>query len=330
LRLRPITRPQDYYLYVRNPTTKPRNVIVQLRVNGETPQGGETKVTLPPERLSRITFPPPPAPAAPAGGGATPAKPQVAPTGPPELAEMTGPLQIRVLDADNRDVVLEEKWFPAGVASPREYVQVRDISFIPPSTNGGKNRLSMTLSLDRDPGCSAELVLPPDRIPGLLEVKGGNRSGEIAKAGGQLTLYAEDLVLDDGSDEDGYAYLNIDRCARAFVFRTTFARRGEPTTPREDILPAVRVKAPSFVKTGDPLAVVVEVDNAPAGATMELAIGTFQGGQFKAESTRDLPTARHTRIGFNPSGEGGALLFDAMIRDWQIDLDTRRIKGAAR
>jgi hypothetical protein len=325
LRLRPVRPRQPFFLYVRNPTAKPRNLVIQLLTNDKLIDGAETKLAVGVKETRRVVFPQPaapPLPPPPTGGGPAP------PPGPAELPELTGPLEVRLLDADNRNAVLERKLIPVGVATPREYIQVTGIQWLP-GQPPAKNRLTVNLRtlLSAGPPCQAELVLLPERIPGLREIKDGNLRSELPFSGEEVKLYAEGLLLRDGDDEDGWTYLTIDGCIRALVFRTTFARSGDPSTPREDSQPALRLRAPQFGRTGSKLPVTIEVDNPPAGATLDVALGTVNAGAFEPESARRLPTGRQTRIGLSPSGPGGALLFEAMIQDWHIELDTLRIKG---
>ncbi|MBL8799960.1 MAG: hypothetical protein JNM56_39120 [Planctomycetia bacterium] len=326
LRLRPIKPLQPYYLYVRNPTTRPRELIVQLLSQGILLEGAEGKVAIGVNETERILFPIP-------TNLTVPGKPAAGPPDPPnELPRLDGPIEVRLLDATDRKKVLERKFIPVGLASPREYVTVTNILFSPPRERGGvdsNNRLSVGLvsPLTSGPPCYAELVLPSDRIPGFLGVKDGNFKGEVPIGGEELKLYADNLQLLPGADEQGYCYLTIDNATRAIIFRVTYARGGEPTTPREDTQPAIRVNAPRFGVTGDVLPVQIEVDNAPANATVELAIGRPAGGGFEIDSSMKFPSGRQTRIGFFPYGKNGALLFDASIQDWNIKLDTLRIKG---
>jgi len=323
LRLRPVRPRQPYYLYLSNPTGRPRNLVVQLTANDVPVANAETKLVLGPKETRRVAFPQPAVPPTPAAPLGTPAPPL------PELPDLTGPLEVRVTDADTK--LVEKKLVPVGVASPREYIQVTSIQYNPSlPTDPNKNRLSANLRslLAGGPPCLAELALPADRIPGLLGPPEGNLRGAVP-AGGveELKLYAESLLLRPDADEEGYVYLNVDTLPRAFVFRTTFVRHGEPTTPREDNVPALRIRAPRVGITGQKLPVDIEVDNAPPGSRLDLSIGTMVAGLFEAETTRRLPTPQETRVGFTPGGPGGALWFEAMIRDWHVEMDTLRIKG---
>lgn len=121
--------------------------------------------------------------------------------------------------------------------------------------------------------------------------------------------------------------MNVDSYERAFIFRTTFARQGDPTTPQEDVRPALRLRAAAAAPSNANYKVVVEVDNAPTGATLEVNLGRFQGGVFEVEREQAFPEPRRRRIGFNPHGPGGALLFDATIQDWDLTFDTSHIVG---
>src|SRR5262249_18562254 len=99
------------------------------------------------------------------------------------------------------------------------------------------------------------------------------------------------------------------------------------TVPREDDRPALRVRADRFALAGPKFTVPVEVDNAPPGATLELSLGRLQDGAFVADRTQKLPEARRRHIGFNPVGPDGAMLFEASIGDWTVELDAAGLLG---
>jgi hypothetical protein len=323
LRLRPVKARQPFYLYARNPTGRARNVLVQLAVNDAVLPGCETKLAVGAQETRRVAFPPVPPAAAPAPGG--------------DLPELTGPLQLRLLDADNPKVILDAKAVRVSVASPREYVEVTDIHFTPASLPDRKNQLAVQLRARAplaDPPCLAELVLPAERIPGLVAAKEGTFRGVLPMSGGALAsrvgdlkLSADNLHLAEGVPEQGWFYLTIDGCERAFLFRTTFARRGAPTAPQEDDQPAVRLRADHHTLAGPHFTFAVEVDNAPPGAILEVRLGRMHTGAFEPEVVQKLPSARRRHVGFSPHGPDGSLLFEAAIQDWTVVLDTSGILG---
>ncbi len=82
-------------------------------------------------------------------------------------------MQIRVLDAD-RQKVLDEKSLRVEVLSPQEYVQAADARYEP--GGAGQNRWAVQIEaakLVHGPAIAAQLVLPMQRIPGLMGIGGG-------------------------------------------------------------------------------------------------------------------------------------------------------------
>lgn len=330
LRLRPIKAKQPYYLYVRNTTGKPRNVVVQLRSGDAVVRGGEVKMTVGVNETKPVKFNPP-LPAAPAGAPAAAAAAAVVAAAPADLPELKGPLGLRLLDADKPDAdFLDDKIIPVAIASPREYVQVSEIQFAPPSVKtGGKNRLLAKLRAQvpiAGPPCLVELVLPPKRIPGFISAKDGNFRGAVPPPGEELLLYANNILLEAGTPLDGFIYLNVDGMDRAFIFRTTFARQGEPTTPQLDDRPAIRLRAEPFVQSAANYTVGVEVDNPPPGATVEMTLSQVEGA-FDVDVQKKVPEARRQHIGFSPFSADGSLQFEAAIQDLSVPLNTSGIRG---
>ena len=305
LRLRPLPARQPFYLYVKNSSDKAREVLVQLTAAGQA----DCKLTVGAKQVTKVHF-----------EGQAP-KPKS------NLPDLKGPLQICVLDAAS-GTVLAKKQISVGIAAPREYVAVTRIQFEPQTAV--KNLLNATFqSLDPPggPPSFVEIELPPDRIPGLLGVKGGVFRGKLPPPDKQLTLSAQNLQLDKTADEEGTVYITVDGVHRAFAFHTTFARQGAPTTPSEDMRPSLRLRAASRAVTGPDYKVCLETDYAPAGATLELALGQMQGGVFKANLSKKLPQARQRRVGFSPHGPDRGLLLEAAVEDWDVALDTTGIVG---
>jgi hypothetical protein len=332
LRLRPLKSRQPYYLYLRNPSAKVRKVMVQLASGQAALPGGEAKVELAANETKLIRFaapaaPPPPPPAP--GGAAPPAAEGGV------FTELSGDLQVRLLDLDGANKLIDKRTYRVRVASAADYTKVASIQFRPPtqrdkSLGTSKNKLTVTLqatpALTGAP-CPVELLLPSSRIPGFLGAKSGTMRGQLSPHG-EVTLYAEDLQFADGVPEEGYVYLSVDGNERAYVFHTTFARLGGPTSPRENTFPGLRLAAGRFAASGGSPSVTLEVDHPPTGANVELSLGHYQDGNFEPEATYTKKTAKQQRIACSPASTDGALLFEASTGDWVFQPETGKVVGA--
>ncbi len=321
VRLRPVEVPERFYLYVRNPGDRPRAVRIELSA-GERLLRGTT--TLPPRETVLVKFPPPPAPPA-----APPAVPSAATAPPPavpaRLDALDGPVAVRLYDTEKNDALVLRQDVRVAVAAPREYVRVTGVRYDPPGpATGGKNRLEVNLQAAAeltDPPCVARLIVPADdRAPGPPPA--GTLSGELLPPGEALKLFAESLTPPPSGE--GPAWVDIDGCERAFLYRVGYVAGGT-VAPREDRDVALRLRAAPYAVSGK-LNVRAEVDNAPTGSTLEISLGRVSGAGFEADATRKFPTARAVRVGFGVSADG-ALLFDGSIRDWAIDLEAAQVRG---
>jgi hypothetical protein len=318
IRLRPGKLRQAVYLFARNPAETARKVTIEIKAGDSPIKGGTFSATLPPQSTVRLTLGEPAAL-------------------PPELPLFHGPLQWRVLDAEAANAVLDAQEIPVVVMLPREYVKVTDILFVPPSAGAGPDDNQLTVDLQvrsppPGPDIPVELVLPPDRIPGLISAKTGKFNGELSTAVEPapvtLKLEAKNIVLELGESEDGVIYLNVDGYPRAFIYKTTFLRRGNPTTPRGDLKPAVRIRAPMIVAANPKFTIDMEVDNARDGTVLEFAIGQKEAGAFKPyQQPKVLGDAKNRQIRFSPQSQDGGLVFEASVQDWSIPLDTQRLLG---
>jgi hypothetical protein len=333
LRLRPIAGRQSYFLFVRNPSPRPRNLTVRLADgNGPVP-GGEAKLALRANETLPVHFsPPPPAlkvdAAAPAPAPAPAARPQAE----AELPELKGPLEVRLLDADAGDAVPEIKKVPVDIALAAEYAQVTGVRFTPAAPKDGGPGARLTVSVRAAPGltgppCPVELVLPGTGEGGRAAARKGTFHGELPADGGELTLSAEGVLPAPGAEDEGLVYLTVDGRRRAYVFRTTFVRNGDAVTPRAETRPALRLRAAPAALAGPHFEAGVEADNAPPGATLEVSLGQFRDGRFETDLVRRFPSPQKGRIGFAPAGADGALAFEASVTDWVAVFDARRIVG---
>ena len=215
------------------------------------------------------------------------------------MVELAGPLAITLLDGDSGRH-LSQTTVDVGLASPGEYVRLVNARFEPPSAvNKGKNRFIASLVSiggTRGPAIQTELVLPTSRIPGLKGVAEGELRSEIGPNTGEATLMARDIQLDGISDERGRVYIHVDDYRRAFVLDTTFARHGDPTTPQIDFTPDLRVVALPVARSGSTYDVQLEVDNAPAVATLQISLGRLELAGFVADRILAARAPRHRRL----------------------------------
>lgn len=327
LEVRPLPMPQPIYFSLYNPAAKAQTALVRLRADKALLPGGEVKVSVPPGATVPIRFTPAPPLVVP-NAKDTPAK---APMQLEPMTPLSRGLSVELLDADNPSLTLLTQDLPVRVADPRSYVEVSNISFTPMRLpNQPSNRLALIVQAVQAnllPAPVVELVLPPDRIPGLLGRKGGTFRGQVVP-GKALTLSADGLQLDPAADEHGTIYLKVDESPRAMRYRVSFVRSGDPTTPTADDSPAVRLRAAPGLVAGPGQSFQVEVDNPPEGANLRVQMErpTVNGQPGIVEFRRDFPTAReeYRAVAIRPDG---SILLQVKINDWTVPLDIRQIVG---
>lgn len=309
---------QPVYLYVEAPKDAKagEEFTVELRSGGDPVDGGMAKVVAQPGKATRVVFATPPL----APGAAAPKE--------PVLNALPGVAEVRLLSGTT--VVQESKFT---IARPAEYVEVKSVKYDPNERGGIKNRLTVDIEANESfagPKCWVELVVSPDRIPGLLEGRKGDSAlrGSLGKAGDKLTLVAENLQFaPGGAGKNGLVYLNVDGYPRAFTFVTTFVTGNTPSAGELVRQPVLRIKAPPFAPPTGGYPVGVEIDNS-GGKTAELSLGKV--GAAEGENG-DIETVtfvgdRRERLLF-AAGPRGALLFKPEVQDWSADLDVRDVFG---
>ena len=323
---------QPLFVWVLNTSDKDiPDAIVEVQAGGVPVDGTVQHAALKAKSKTPVVFgkAPAAAPPAPPMPGAPPAKPQ-----PPTLQEVKGPLQVVVLDATGKDTLFST---PLPVARPDEYVQVTDISYNPEAKEGNpRNTLTVkvkALGGFGGPPSRVDLVLRPDRIPGLIDSphKEGTRSGFLGP-NGTLTLKAENLQFEEGVRKtNGLVYLTIDGWERAFTYYTTFptdgGQAGQPTPIRN--VPVARLTVPAVANPGAPLAVGLEVDfNSTAKEQVALGFDRDNDGVYSAENDEliMLPGDRdvHVLVGVAPDG---ALLLQPQVTDWKKAWDASNVFG---
>ncbi len=301
VRVRPTGQDQAFYFFVTNPRHVPRDVLVELQA-GSLYTG---KLTLPP----RTTVPV-----------------QLAGLPKPEQSLLPATeLLLTVRDPETQRL-LGQRRVAIEIALPREYVAVAGAVYQPGPVD--VNKLSVRVAGLRAllPPAKVDLSLPTTRIPGFAGASGGAFRAVVAGAT-PIELTATGLRLTPTVDDNGYFYINVDECPRAFVFAATFAPRGQPTTPTEELRPAVRIDAPSAALAASNFTFGVETDNAPGGATLDLAICQGQGSLLAVERSLSLPTPRDRQSLVSPSGPQGAVLVRATLHDWRPTLDASGLVG---
>jgi hypothetical protein len=210
---------------------------------------------------------------------------------------------------------------PVDLAAPSEYVSVTEVLYDP---SGGRNRLSVRLRLRQrisGPEVTATMGFPAP-IDGGATYRDGTLQGKLPPDGTELTLFADGVA---GANGRALFYISIDGWERAFLRRDA-ERHGE-VTPRQVFEPMVRPRVAAYALAGPNFTVPVEADNAPPDSRLEVLLGRLVGGRYQVEVMDRRDSPRDRRIGFDPSGPGGALLFDTRLRDWSVNLDTTLIRG---
>lgn len=304
LRLRPGKARQAFFLYLRNPLDVPRKVQVELRV-GDVPLGSSrVEMALPGKMTQRVPLPDLPTP--------------------DPLPELTGPLQVRVIEVETGQL-LGSRTIPIAVASPREYVQIKDVR-LHPAADGHKNKLIVQVQTALSvagPPIPVRLVLPREPSLGLGE-SGTLRAELPAQAGSPpATLVAEGLEFPD--EEGAEYYLEIDGISRALAFRVPASPPWLAVSMRTDSKPHLRLPAVPYAVSSPHFTVRLEVDHPPPASTLEVSLCRRNGDKLEADLVRRFSSPEKRQIGFSP--QGGGLLFEANIRDHEATFDTRLFQG---
>jgi hypothetical protein len=318
IRLRAIPGRQQFFVYVKNPSAKPRNVTVEI-LEGETvaqatakplavAAGGTVKV--------------------PAFGAAPLPKTE-------SLHALPDPpqLQIRLKDADTGEVYQLQK-IAVDIASPRDYLEDAGARFTPPQP-GEPNRLELRFRARpamMDPPAPLKMTLDKRLVPSLVGTPKELKLEGILAPGGDLALYAGGLALDPAESTVGLVPVDVDGLKRAFWFRTHFELSGGPQRAELISKPRIHFEAVPVLKPNEAakLKVAFQVDDAPPGARLRWQLGRVVDGKVENDITPFEKPAKDRRIAFDARGAGGALLFEASVRDWEPEFDTPTIRGERR
>ncbi len=250
-----------------------------------------------------------------------------APPAEPALTEVKAPLKLRLVDAQKQTRPPEILY----VFPPANYVEMveRVIQFDPVKKT---YRLTVILRARSGafggPPCRVDLVLQPDRIPGLVvgPDQRGTRGGFL-RAGGRLELTAEDITVAE-TGRPGLVYLTVDNYQRAFTLKTDFkqASRSEPE-PLDK--PQARLTVPVAANPAEPCPVHMEIDNIDRTALVELGLDRDNNGEFKEEDGEiDIFRGeRKIHLFLNAAVPEGCLLLRPDAEDWSDKLDVKGIVG---
>src|SRR5262249_53939419 len=149
-----------------------------------------------------------------------------------------------------------------------------------------------------EPACQVDLVLPTDRIPSLKALpKDRKDSDKLTKKDVEKELTVSGIQLDPAADPEGLVYLTVDSVPRAYIFRTTFKRDGQPVKSELSDDSDIRIQAPAFFISIGKLNVVANVDNPPEGATVLLELGkVLDDGSFDVQKAASPVAARDQHL----------------------------------
>jgi hypothetical protein len=217
---------------------------------------------------------------------------------------------------------------------PRNYL---DASLTWHPDAAGKNRLEAVvrpLQGFRGPPCRVELVLNPDRIPGLVagQKKRGFFADTLRVGTKAIYLEAQDLRFEGKEAGNGLVYLNADGYPRAFTFKTTFSRTGTtPETADEIKNPGAVFGVPRYARPSQLVPVQIEVDDLPraeedsARVVVEMIKQAPRGAKEEAgERVSELVEyrgERQKRILYAAGGPDGGLTFRPEVTDRKTALD---------
>jgi hypothetical protein len=309
---------QAVFLYVQNANDTTEDVKVELRSGGIPLPDGTQSLKVEGTKPVQVVFAK--APAAPGEK-------------PPVLAPLKGPFEVRLLDPKN--TVLDE--VKLDIARPSEYVDVTAIKFDPTAQEGTQNRLFVRVRAKETfagPRCRVELVLRPDRIPGLVpgQKKEGTYAGYLTRPGDEVVLLAENLQFLGKEQPAGLVYLTIDGYERAFTFSTTFPREGIVTEPQRIDIPVLRLNAPRFSAPTPKYLIGLEVDNTKKTERVDLSLlglGVDKDDKVVEQATplMQFTGDRRQLVLFAVPGPGGAMLFKPEVQDWSTVQDLSEVFG---
>lgn len=192
--------------------------------------------------------------------------------------------------------------------------------------------------------CLVELVMPPDKLPGVVpsSLNNGTFREKLTKAGETKKLLAEGIKF-QGSQRTGEIWLNVDGVQRAFVFQADLSSTSAPTAFNLNTDNTIRAlgaypkptpDSPKgialYTAPTDRYPLRLQVDTQQAGTYLVVSLDRNKDGTFDDDEKIKLPTAKQQIIWSNPEFPDGGFLFKTEVRDWVVNLDTEGLRGAAK
>jgi hypothetical protein len=313
---------QPVYFFVNNPTNTDGKFSIVVA-------GAAAEVSVPAGKTQQVTFakPAPAAPPAPPPGTTAPP----ADVKPPwtDLKDSPPVLAVQLLEEGKE---IESRKIALTLVPPTSYLVAPEVKF-ENFGKAGKNRLSVRVKTDPkfiSPDCVVQLVLPPERIEGLVlpVTRDADLRGVLSKPDQEVLLFARDLRFLPGVKPKAEIYLTVDGYQHAYTYETEFSPIGEATvTPRgtgENYRIVVRPSGPA----GEKLPVRIEADNCPnPNDDLELALGIDRAGHFEKSVVKILHGCRDKKVRFRADSADGALIFQTEVNDWVENIDTAGVLG---
>ncbi len=338
LQLRPNAE-QPLFVYVQNPTEEAQKLTVVARA-GDGSVLATAEVLAKPGEATRVNFP----------KAEPPKAVEVKPVDPKtvvvekkvEWVEQKGPpfkLQLEVLNSKQQEVA--KKSVEMAVMGPAQYLEANA------AWEAEKARIVVTTKLlpgFSGPPCLVELVLPPDRLPGVLpsSLNDGTFREKLTKAGEAKKLLAEGIKF-QGSQRTGEIWLNVDGFHRAFIFQadmssttgtTPFNLSRDNSVNALGAFPKPTAQMPKgiavYTAPTDKFPLRLLVDTQQAGTYLVVSLDRNKDGTFDDDEKLKLPTSKQQIVWSNPELPDGGFMFRTEVRDWIVPLDTEGLRGAAK
>jgi hypothetical protein len=288
---------------------------------GKPVDGFQQVLTLDANQTVPVTFAKPVAPPSPPPAEPKAAPPAAAKPAPPVGKGPFARLEVQLVE----EGVQKPQRVEVEILRPHEYVEVS------PRYDGGERELIVEVTTAKGfsgPPCEVVLV-----IPGLVAGNPGISRQKLAGPAQSTRLIARSIEFQGPRPTRGLIFLTVDDVERAFIFQTDFrSQTGQPVEPVQDA--ALRLR---FDPHGTPKAkypVRVEVDNPqllPREATMAVGLDRDLDRTITDnEMQHRLAGARQQQLRVLPPGPDGALMLQAEVHDWQLELDTDGLVGATK